>query len=162
MSLFYSQTKFAYFIIPFWLQLALARYSSPVAMKTKLHHYSPQEVAEELCLIDAELLRKIRPEELEKGAWMKNDKVNFNIVWMWSAAELILIQCQDNYGYIYILPESNSRSSHAKTLKDDGFWDKDLWDNLEIREQGFVHSSLQYDCYHGIASMAQTPKMHTL
>ena len=39
--------------------------------KTKLHHYDPQEVAQELCLMDSELLRKIKPQELEGGSWMK-------------------------------------------------------------------------------------------
>jgi len=46
----------------------------PAAPK-KLHSYQPQEVAEELCLMDAELIRKIRPEELGNGGWMKEDKV---------------------------------------------------------------------------------------
>ncbi len=41
----------------------------------KLHSFNPREVAEELCLLDAELLRKIAPSELEGGVWMKKDKV---------------------------------------------------------------------------------------
>ena len=45
----------------------------------KLHQFSPKEVAEELSLMDAELLRKIAPEELENGAWMKRDKVDLNL-----------------------------------------------------------------------------------
>ncbi len=53
--------------------------SSPV-VKTKLHCYQPEEVAEELCLMDAELLRKIRSEELENGAWMKKDKVSPRLI----------------------------------------------------------------------------------
>ena len=42
----------------------------------KLHGYRSREVAEELCLIDSELLRKINPNELQNGAWMKKDKVS--------------------------------------------------------------------------------------
>ena len=41
----------------------------------KLHHLPPREVAEELTLMDAELLRKIQPSELEDGAWMDKTKV---------------------------------------------------------------------------------------
>ena len=40
----------------------------------KLHHLPPREVAEELTLMDAELLRRIQPSELEDGAWM--DKIS--------------------------------------------------------------------------------------
>ena len=39
----------------------------------KLHHYSSREVAEELCLMDGEILRKIDPTELHNGAWMKRE-----------------------------------------------------------------------------------------
>ena len=39
----------------------------------KLHHYSSREVAEELCLMDGEILRKIDPSELHNGAWMKKE-----------------------------------------------------------------------------------------
>ena len=42
----------------------------------KLHEYSSREVAEELCLIDSELLRKIDTNELRNGAWMKKEKVS--------------------------------------------------------------------------------------
>ena len=44
----------------------------------KLFSYNAREVAEELCLLDAELLRKIGPSELEGGVWMKKDKVLSN------------------------------------------------------------------------------------
>ena len=47
----------------------------PAPVRKKLLCYPPREVAQELCLMDAELLRKIQPEELEHGAWMKKDKV---------------------------------------------------------------------------------------
>ena len=48
---------------------------SDSSRKTKLHQFSPKEVAEELSLMDAELLRKIASKELENGTWMKKDKV---------------------------------------------------------------------------------------
>ena len=38
--------------------------------------YSSRHVAEELCLVDSELLRKIDPNELQNGAWMKKEKVD--------------------------------------------------------------------------------------
>ena len=43
--------------------------------RRKLNEYRSREVAEELCLMDSELLRKIEPAELQNGAWMKKDKV---------------------------------------------------------------------------------------
>ena len=43
--------------------------------RKKLNEYRSREVAEELCLMDSELLRKIEPAELQNGAWMKKDKV---------------------------------------------------------------------------------------
>ena len=49
--------------------------ASPTTRRTKLHQFSPREVADELCLLDAELLRRIATTELEGGAWMKKDKV---------------------------------------------------------------------------------------
>ena len=45
-------------------------------VEQKLHHLPPRELAEELTLTDAELLRKIQPRELEDGAWMDKDKVS--------------------------------------------------------------------------------------
>ena len=42
----------------------------------KVHQFRPREVADELSLMDAELLRKICPEELEGCAWMKHDKAS--------------------------------------------------------------------------------------
>ena len=44
-------------------------------MPKKLYLYGSREVAEELSVMDSELLRKINPEELQNGAWMKKDKV---------------------------------------------------------------------------------------
>ncbi len=41
----------------------------------KLHQFNPCEVADELCLLDADLLRRILHTELEGGVWMKKDKV---------------------------------------------------------------------------------------
>ena len=46
----------------------------------KLNDYSSRDVAEELCLIDSELLRKIDPNELQNGAWMKKEKVVLTIM----------------------------------------------------------------------------------
>ena len=39
----------------------------------RLHQYRSREVAEELCLMDGEILRKIDPAELHNGAWMKKE-----------------------------------------------------------------------------------------
>ena len=39
----------------------------------RLHQYRSREVAEELCLMDGEILRKIDPAELHSGAWMKKE-----------------------------------------------------------------------------------------
>ncbi|XP_064400571.1 uncharacterized protein LOC135346767 isoform X2 [Halichondria panicea] len=47
--------------------------SGPSGEPRKLHQFPPKEVAEELSLMDAQLLRKIGPEELQNGAWMKKD-----------------------------------------------------------------------------------------
>ena len=39
----------------------------------KLHQFPAKDVAMELTLMDSELLRSIRPEELKDGAWTKKD-----------------------------------------------------------------------------------------
>ena len=39
----------------------------------RLHLYSSRAVADELCLMDGEILRKIDPSELHSGAWMKKE-----------------------------------------------------------------------------------------
>ena len=45
----------------------------------KLHLFPAKDVAMELTLMDSELLRDIRPEELNDGAWIKKDtKVGAN------------------------------------------------------------------------------------
>ena len=44
-------------------------------LPTRLHLYNSLEVAQELSILDGELLRKIDPEELRNGAWMKKNKV---------------------------------------------------------------------------------------
>ena len=41
----------------------------------KLHQFNPRDVASELSILDAEMIRQIGPGELEGGAWMKKDKV---------------------------------------------------------------------------------------
>lgn len=41
-----------------------------------LHLFTPSEVAEELALRDAEMLRRITPEEIRDGAWMDEDKAS--------------------------------------------------------------------------------------
>ena len=43
------------------------------AAPKKLYQYSSKEVAEELTLIDAELIRGIGPEEVQNEAWMKKE-----------------------------------------------------------------------------------------
>lgn len=42
----------------------------------KLHSFPAKEVAKEMTLMDAGLLRMIKASELEDGAWMKKDKVD--------------------------------------------------------------------------------------
>lgn len=42
-------------------------------VNTKVHHFNPQYIAEELSIMDSELLRRIKPHELEDGAWMKEN-----------------------------------------------------------------------------------------
>ena len=49
--------------------------SGPPPFSKKLYQYGCREVAQELAVMDAEMLRKIVPEELQNGAWMKKDKV---------------------------------------------------------------------------------------
>ena len=44
--------------------------------KSKLYGFSAKDVAEEMTLMDAGLLRLIKANELEDGAWMKKDKVS--------------------------------------------------------------------------------------
>lgn len=39
----------------------------------RLHQFGSGAVAVELCLLDGEILRKIEPEELHNGAWMKKE-----------------------------------------------------------------------------------------
>lgn len=43
-----------------------------------LHLFTPSEVAEELALRDAEMLRRITPEEIRDGAWMHEDKASMH------------------------------------------------------------------------------------
>ena len=57
----------------------------------KLHHYSSREVAEELCLMDGEILRKIDPSELHNGAWMKKE-VGLDIVHFLHRVEAVLVR----------------------------------------------------------------------
>ena len=56
----------------------------------KLHQFSPKEVAEELTLMDAELLRKIASEELENGAWMKRDKVGQYLAMPYMYSDMVI------------------------------------------------------------------------
>lgn len=41
-----------------------------------LHLFTPSEVAEELALRDAEMLRQITPGEIRDGAWMHEEKAS--------------------------------------------------------------------------------------
>ena len=43
--------------------------------KQTLHLFTATEIAEELALRDAELLRRIEPSEIRDRAWMHKDKV---------------------------------------------------------------------------------------
>ncbi len=47
---------------------------APPPSPRKLHLLVPKEVALELTLLDAQMLRKIDPQELENGAWMKKTR----------------------------------------------------------------------------------------
>ena len=42
---------------------------------SRLHSHPPMDVAEELTLMDAEMLRKISADEISNGAWMDKAKV---------------------------------------------------------------------------------------
>ena len=42
----------------------------------KLSSFPAKQVAEEMTLLDASLLRMIKASELENGVWMKKDKVS--------------------------------------------------------------------------------------
>ncbi len=42
-------------------------------MPKRLHQFPAKDVAMEMTLVDSELLRKIRPEELVDGAWIKKE-----------------------------------------------------------------------------------------
>jgi len=44
-------------------------------MKKKLHQLDPKVVASQLVLLDAEMIRKIKPDELKGGAWVGKNKV---------------------------------------------------------------------------------------
>lgn len=50
-------------------------YGGGPGKRKKLHGFPTKEVADEMTLLDAGLLRLIKTKELEKGAWMKKDKV---------------------------------------------------------------------------------------
>ncbi len=53
-------------------------YQASPSLPKKLHQQSPKDLAEELTLLDAELLRKINSQEVENGAWMdKTKKVHY-------------------------------------------------------------------------------------
>ena len=45
----------------------------------KLHSFSSKEIAEEMTLLDAKLLRMIKASELENGVWMKKELVSFAV-----------------------------------------------------------------------------------
>lgn len=45
-----------------------------------LHLFTPVEIAEELALRDAELLRRIGPREIRNGAWMDKDRVRTSYI----------------------------------------------------------------------------------
>lgn len=49
--------------------------ADPPANLPKLHTFQAKEVADEMTLLDAGLLRMIKTSELEDGVWMKKDKV---------------------------------------------------------------------------------------
>lgn len=46
----------------------------------RLHSFTAKEVAAELTLLDAGLLRMIKTSELEDGVWMKKNKVCFQLL----------------------------------------------------------------------------------
>jgi len=49
---------------------------TPKPLKKKLHQMDPKVVASQLVLIDSEMLRKIKLEELKGGAWVGKNKVS--------------------------------------------------------------------------------------
>ena len=50
----------------------------PTPPLKKLHQLASGDVAEELARMDGEQLRKIAPQELDDGVWMKKDKVRLS------------------------------------------------------------------------------------
>ena len=52
---------------------------TPRLTKKKLHQMDPKVVASQLVLLDAEMLRKIKPEELKGGAWVGKNKVGSTV-----------------------------------------------------------------------------------
>ena len=52
---------------------------TPKVFKKKFYQMDPKMVAAQLVLLDAELLRKIKPEELKGGAWVGKNKVSSTV-----------------------------------------------------------------------------------
>ena len=72
-------------------------HASSIHLPTRLHLYNSLEVAQELSILDGELLRKIDPEELKNGAWMKKNKVGHLLthitflIWYWWHIQVSLV-----------------------------------------------------------------------
>ena len=56
-----------------WAESAMEACIAEEPETPKLHQFSSRSVAEQLCLLDGEILRRIEPEELHNGAWMKRE-----------------------------------------------------------------------------------------
>jgi hypothetical protein len=48
--------------------------ANTMSLPIKLYKSDPRAVAEELTVLDGEMLRRIKPQELRNGAWMKKEK----------------------------------------------------------------------------------------
>ena len=51
----------------------------PKSLKKKLYQMDPKILASQLVLLDAEMLRKVKPEELQGGAWVGKNKVGSTV-----------------------------------------------------------------------------------
>lgn len=66
--------------------------------RKKLYGFSAREVAEEMTLLDAGLLRHIKTSELENGAWMKKDKVGVQAIC------LFMVKLYSYFGHLQLEP----------------------------------------------------------
>lgn len=63
-------------MLAFVLQMSgLFQRSTPPSLASSITQFNPRHIAEELAVMDGEMLRQIRIEEFKDCAWMKKNKV---------------------------------------------------------------------------------------